>query len=51
MHLIMFSNFMQVLHSTRKHYTEVEYFPKHKLFYTLSLLQEQRLNPINYYKQ
>jgi hypothetical protein len=51
MHLIFFFNFLQVLYSARKFYTKKQYFPKHKLFYTLSLLQEQRLNPRNYSKQ
>jgi hypothetical protein len=51
MHLIMFSDFITILNSTRTHYTKVEYFPNHKLFYTLSLLQEQILNPRNYYKR
>jgi hypothetical protein len=44
MHLIMFSNFMQGLNSTRKHYTKNEYFPMHILFSTIYLLQEQKLN-------
>jgi hypothetical protein len=44
-------NFMQVLDSIRKHYTKNEYFPKHILFSTISLLQEQKLNPRNYSKK
>jgi hypothetical protein len=51
MHLILLYDFLQVLYSARKFYTKKQYFPKHKLFYTLSLLQEQRLNPRNYSKQ
>jgi hypothetical protein len=50
MHLIMFSNFMHVLYSKRKFNTKKQYFSKHKLFYAISLLQEQRLNPRNYSK-
>jgi hypothetical protein len=51
MHLILLSDFLQVLYSARKFYTKKQYFPKQNLFYTISLLQEQRLNPINYSKQ
>jgi hypothetical protein len=47
MHLILLFDFLQVLYSIRKFYTKKQYFPKHKLFYTKSLQQEQRLNPIN----
>jgi hypothetical protein len=36
--LNMLSDFMQVLDSIRKHYTKNEYFPKHILFPTISLL-------------
>jgi hypothetical protein len=35
MNLIMFYDFMQVIYSTRKHYTKNEYFPKHILFTTI----------------
>jgi hypothetical protein len=48
MHLILLYDFLQVLYSERKFYTKKQYFPKHKIFYTRSLLQEQRLNPRNY---
>jgi hypothetical protein len=41
---------IQVSYSVRKLYTNNYYFPKHKLFYAISLLQEQRLNPRNYSK-
>jgi hypothetical protein len=46
----MLSGFMQVLNSIRKHYTKNEYFPKHTLFSTISLVQEHKLNPRNYSK-
>jgi hypothetical protein len=51
MHLNMLSYFMNVLNSVRKHYTKNEYFPKHIIFTTIYLLQEQRLNPRNYFEQ
>jgi hypothetical protein len=51
MHLIIISDFMQVLKSARNVYTKNYYFPKHILFTTISLLQKQRLNPRNYSKQ
>jgi hypothetical protein len=51
MHLNMLSYFMNVLNSVRKHYTKNEYFPKHIIFTTIYLLQEQRLNPRNYSEQ
>jgi effector-binding domain-containing protein len=41
-------DFMQVLNSIRKHYTKNEYFPKHILFTTIYLMQEQKLNPNKY---
>jgi hypothetical protein len=44
MHLIMFSDFMQVLHIKRLHPTRNEYVSKHILFSTIYLLQEQELN-------
>jgi hypothetical protein len=44
MNLIMLSDFMQGLNSTRKHYTKNEYFPMHILFCTIYLLQEHKLN-------
>jgi hypothetical protein len=47
----MLYNFIQVLNSARDVYTKNHYFPKHILFTTISLLQEQRLNPRNYSKQ
>jgi hypothetical protein len=50
-HLIFLSDFLQGLNSARKFYTKNYYFSKHNLFYTNSLLQEQRWNPRNYFKQ
>jgi hypothetical protein len=50
-HLILLFDFLQVLYIIRKSYTKKQHFSKHKLFYTNSLLQEQRLNPRNYSKQ
>jgi hypothetical protein len=47
----MISDFIQVLHSAREFYTKNYYFPRHILFTTISLLQEQRLNHRNYSKQ
>jgi hypothetical protein len=38
MYLNMLSDFIQVLHITRKHYTKNEYFPNK--FTTIYLLQE-----------
>jgi hypothetical protein len=35
---------MQILNSTRKYYTNNEYFSKHTLFSTIYLLQEEILN-------
>jgi hypothetical protein len=46
--LIILSDFMHVLNSIRKHYAKDEYFPKHILFTTIYLLQEQKLNPNKY---
>jgi hypothetical protein len=40
-------DFIQVLYSTRKHYTKVEYFPKHILFITIYLLLNEKLNHNN----
>jgi hypothetical protein len=48
MHLIMFSDFMQVLNSIRKHTTKNKYFTKHILFSTIYLMQEHKLNPNKY---
>jgi hypothetical protein len=47
----MLYDFMQVLNSASNVYTKNYYFPNHILFTTISLLQKQRLNPRNYYKQ
>jgi hypothetical protein len=47
----MLSDFIQVLNSAREFYTKNYYFPRHILFTIISLLQKQRLNPINYSKQ
>jgi hypothetical protein len=51
MDLIMLSDFMHVLDSIRKHYTNNEYFYRYILFTKIYLLQEQKLNPQNYSKQ
>jgi hypothetical protein len=42
--------FIQVLNSIRKHHTKNEYFPKHILSTTIYLIQEQKLNYINYFE-
>jgi hypothetical protein len=49
--LIMFSDFIYILHSARKFYTKTHHFSHYKSFSTISLRQKQRLNPRNYYKQ
>jgi hypothetical protein len=49
--LIMPYDFIQVLHSVRKHYTKNKYFSDRNIFSTNSLMQKQRLNPRNYSKQ
>jgi hypothetical protein len=49
--LIMFFDFTQILHSARNFYTETQHFSHYKSFSTISLLQKQRLNHINYSKQ
>jgi hypothetical protein len=51
MNLIMLPDFIQVLYSRRKHPTKNEYFPRHILFTTIYLLQEQKLNDRNYSEQ
>jgi hypothetical protein len=51
MHQILLSNFIQVLNRIRKHYTDNKYFYRHIIFTMIYLLQEQKLNPRNYYKQ
>jgi hypothetical protein len=51
MHLIMFSNFIQVLHIKGRQPTKNEYFPKHILFTIIYLLREHKLNQKNYSKQ
>jgi hypothetical protein len=51
MHLIMFSDFIQVLNSARDVYTKNHYFSNSKLFSIISLLQKQKLNHRNYSKQ
>jgi hypothetical protein len=51
MNLIIFSDFMQGLNSTRECSTKNYYFPMHILFTTIYLLQEQKLNHRNYSKQ
>jgi hypothetical protein len=40
-------DFIHVAYSMRKLYTNYYYFPKHILFTTVYLLQEQNLNPRN----
>jgi hypothetical protein len=50
MNLIILSYFMQDLNNTRELATKNYYFPMHILFTTISLLQEQELNPIIYSK-
>jgi hypothetical protein len=47
----MFSDFIQVLNSSRDVYTKNHYFSNSKLFYAIYLLQKQRLTPRNYSKQ
>jgi hypothetical protein len=47
----MFSDFIQVLNSSREFYTKDKYFSNPKLFSTISLLQKQGLNPRNYSEQ
>jgi hypothetical protein len=47
----MLSDFIQALNSSRDVYTKNHHFSIHILFTTISLLQKQRLNPRNYYKQ
>jgi hypothetical protein len=51
MSLNMLSYFMQVLNSTRKHYTKNDYFPMHIMFTRIYLLQEEKLNPNKYSEQ
>jgi hypothetical protein len=46
----MLYEFMQVLNNIRKHSTKNEYFPMPILFTTIYLMQEQKLNYINYSK-
>jgi hypothetical protein len=48
---ILFSDFIQTLNSAREFYTRTHYFSRYKSFYTIYLLQKQRLNPRNYYIQ
>jgi hypothetical protein len=50
-HLILLYDFLQVLNSARKFYIKNYYFSRHKLFYTNSFLQKQRLNTRKYFKQ
>jgi hypothetical protein len=45
---ILLSKFMQVLDINRKHCTKNEHFSMHILFTTVSLLQEDKLNPNKY---
>jgi hypothetical protein len=48
---ILLYDFMQVLNSIYKHPTKNEYFPKHILFSTIYLMQEQKLNHNKYFEQ
>jgi hypothetical protein len=48
---ILLYYFMQVLNSIYKHPTKNEYFPKHILFSTIYLMQEQKLNHNKYFEQ
>jgi hypothetical protein len=47
----MVYDFMQVVSSIKKQITNIEYFPKHILFTTIYLMQEQKLNPNKYYEK
>jgi hypothetical protein len=47
----MLFDFIQVLNSAREFYTKNQYFSSHRLFSRISLLQKQRLNLRNYYKE
>jgi hypothetical protein len=49
--LTWFYDFMQVLNTKRRHYTNSEYLPKYILFTTICLLQEHKLNPNRYSEQ
>jgi hypothetical protein len=51
MSLNKFSDFIQVLYSTMKHWVKNEYFPMQILFSTIYSLQEQKLNHKQYSKQ
>jgi hypothetical protein len=44
-------DFIQVIYSMRKVYTNNYYFSMHILFTTIYLLQDHNLNPRNYSKQ
>jgi hypothetical protein len=50
-HLIIFSDFIQVPNSARKFASKNYYFPLHILFSTIYLLQKKQLNHRNYSKQ
>jgi hypothetical protein len=49
MHLILISDFPQLLYSARKHPTKYYYFSTRIQFSTIYLLHKQNLNPINYF--
>jgi hypothetical protein len=49
--LNMFSDFMKVLNSIRKHPTKNEYFPTHILSTTIYFLKKQKLNHNKYSEQ
>jgi hypothetical protein len=51
MSLNKFYDFMQLINSIRKYFTKNEYFPMHIIFTTIYLLQEQKLNPRNYFER
>jgi hypothetical protein len=51
MNLTMPFDFIHVTINKRKHSTKDEYFPKHTLFSTIYLLQEEKFNHRNYPEQ
>jgi hypothetical protein len=51
MHLILLSDFLQVLYSARKLPSKDLYFYKHTLFSAIYLLPDYKLNNRNYFKQ
>jgi hypothetical protein len=49
--LNVFPDFIQVLDIIKKHPIKTQHFSKHTLFTTIYLLQEQKLNHINYFEK